>query len=62
MDMNRRDQSKTEYFICETCGRRTVHVRRDVLDEDYNALGKTPLWNCDECYQQKRDSRLDKDR
>ncbi len=49
-----------EYFICETCGKRTDHVRRDVLDSDYNALGKTPLWNCDECYQKKREGRVEK--
>ena len=55
-----RKRVKIEYFVCETCGRHTDHVRRDVLDVDYNALGKTPLWNCDECYQMKREARLAK--
>ncbi|HNV22957.1 MAG TPA: hypothetical protein PLE60_05270 [Candidatus Latescibacteria bacterium] len=49
---------KPEWFVCETCGKQTRALRRDVLDEHYNALGKTPLWNCEECYQQKRRERL----
>ena len=53
-----REYRKIDQFICETCGKRTAHVRRDVLDADYNTLGKTPLWNCDECYQKKREARL----
>ena len=55
-----RKRKKIEYFVCETCGRHADHVRRDVLDTNYNALGKTPLWNCDECYQEKRAARLAK--
>jgi len=49
---------KPPYFVCETCGKHSDHLRRDVLDLDYNALGKAPLWNCDECYQRKREARL----
>jgi|GEM_PF-968731 len=51
-------KTKPPYFVCETCGRHTTRLRRDVLDAHYNALGKTPLWNCDECYQIKRQARL----
>ena len=48
------------YFMCETCGRKTDRVRRDILDAGYDALGKTPLWNCEECYQEKHRVRLEK--
>lgn len=50
---------KPSHFVCETCGKKTLRVRRDVLDADYDALGKTPLWNCEECYQKKHQARLD---
>jgi hypothetical protein len=53
-----RGRNKPPYLVCETCGKHTDHVRRDVLDANYNALGKTPFWNCDECYQAKRQARL----
>jgi len=46
------------HFICETCGKETTRLRRDVLDIKYNALGKTPFWNCEECYEKKRTERL----
>lgn len=46
------------YFTCETCGKETTRLRRDVLDAGYNALGKTPFWNCEECYGKKRTERL----
>ncbi len=49
------------YFVCETCGAQTTHLRRDVLDRDYNTLGKTPFWNCEECYRKKRRDRLTQD-
>ena len=45
-------------YVCDTCGRRVNTVRRDVVDHDYNALSKPPLWNCDECYQGKRQRRV----
>lgn len=51
-------KTKPAYFVCETCGKQSDHLRRDVLDANYNALGKIPLWNCDECYQAKRQIRL----
>ena len=44
-------------YICDTCGRRVNTVRRDVVDRDYNALSKAPLWNCEACYQRKRQGR-----
>jgi protein-arginine kinase activator protein McsA len=47
-----------ESFVCETCGKKTSTLRRDVIDTTYNAIGKTPLWNCEQCYQQKRQERL----
>lgn len=43
---------------CETCGKETEHLHRDVLDADYNALMRPPLWNCRECYEKKRSERL----
>ena len=44
--------------LCETCGKEVTLVRRDVVDEDYDALTKLPLWNCEECYEKKRQKRL----
>ncbi len=44
-------------LICDTCGREVEHLRRDVVDEGYNALTRPPLWNCDECYEKKRAQR-----
>lgn len=41
-------------LVCDTCGKEVEHLRRDVVDEGYNALTKPALWNCDECYEQKR--------
>ena len=41
-------------LVCDTCGREVDQLRRDVVDEDYNALTKPPLWNCSQCYAQKR--------
>jgi len=46
-------------YLCDTCGRRVNTVRRDVVDRDYNALSKAPLWNCEACYQRKRQGRTD---
>ena len=45
-------------LVCETCGRVAESLRRDVVDEGYNAMMKTPLWNCEECYQAKRATRV----
>lgn len=44
-------------LVCDTCGKPVEQLRRDVVDEDYNALTKPPLWNCDECYEKKRSQR-----
>ena len=41
-------------LTCDTCGREIDCVRRDVVDEEYNALTKPPLWNCEACYQEKQ--------
>jgi uncharacterized protein with PIN domain len=39
---------------CDTCGALVDNLRRDVVDDDYNALNKPALWNCDRCYEEKR--------
>ena len=44
-------------LTCDTCGREAEFLRRDVVDLDYNALTKPPLWNCEECYAKKRRQR-----
>lgn len=44
-------------YLCDTCGGRVNTVRRDVVDRDYNALSKPPLWNCEGCYQGNRRQR-----
>ncbi len=46
-------------LCCDTCGKETEHLHREVLDSDYNALMKPPLWNCEACYQKKRAERLE---
>ena len=43
---------------CDTCGKETDQLRRDVVDAGYNALIKPPLWNCEACYEKKRQGRL----
>jgi len=43
-----------EKITCDTCGREVDCVRRDVVDDEYNALTKPPLWNCEACYQVKQ--------
>ena len=48
----------TKNLICDTCGSEVSSLRRDVVDERYNALSKPPLWNCEICYQRKRQLRL----
>jgi|TARA_B100001094_G_C18079273_1_gene744274 hypothetical protein len=49
--------TKTE-MNCDTCGKKVSELRRDVIDASYNALNKPPLWNCMDCYEQKRVERL----
>jgi uncharacterized protein with PIN domain len=44
-------------LVCDTCGREVDQVRRDVVDGEYNAITKPPLWNCETCYAQKRTRR-----
>jgi hypothetical protein len=44
-------------LVCDTCGAESIHLRRDVVDTDYNALSKPVLWNCDACYEEKRKQR-----
>lgn len=39
---------------CDTCGKETEHLHRDVLDSDYNAILKPAMWNCESCYRNKR--------
>ena len=45
-------------LICQTCGQEAVYLRRDVVDKAYNALNRPPWWNCDICYANKRQDRL----
>ena len=49
--------SQREKLKCDTCGKEAEQLRRDVVDEDYNALPKPPLWNCDSWYEEKRSQR-----
>ncbi len=46
-------------LVCDTCGQEVDQLRRDVVDEDYNAITRPPLWNCERCYEQKRARRRD---
>lgn len=43
---------------CDTCGVETEHLHRDVLDENYDAMMKPPMWNCESCYRKKRTMRI----
>ncbi|MEE3233969.1 MAG: hypothetical protein VX294_07375 [Candidatus Latescibacterota bacterium] len=43
---------------CDTCGKKVSELRRDVIEVAYNALNKPPLWNCQDCYEEKRVRRL----
>ncbi len=45
-------------LVCDTCGKEAATLRRDVVDEGYNAMTKPALWNCEECYREKRARRL----
>jgi len=42
---------------CDTCGKETKSLKRLVLDKNYDALNKVPLWNCEECYEKKNKKR-----
>ncbi|MDA0747897.1 MAG: hypothetical protein O2954_15360 [bacterium] len=55
-------EEKKQDLYCDTCGKETEHLHRDVLDDDYNAFMKPPLWNCEACYEKKRAQRLSKGR
>jgi hypothetical protein len=55
-------QAQRQSLVCDTCGKQVAQLRRDVVDADYNALSKPPLWNCDECYEAKRQSRREQSR
>ncbi len=44
-------------LLCDTCGQEADHLRRDVVDDQYNALTKPPMWNCEACYEAKRQRR-----
>ena len=46
-----------EKLKCDTCGRESDQLRRDVVDRGYNALTRPPLWNCESCYAAKRAGR-----
>lgn len=46
-------------LVCDTCGKPAEQLRRDVVDQGYNALSKPPMWNCDACYEAKRRQRQD---
>ena len=52
------DERRT--LLCDTCGTETDHLHRDVLDKDYNALMRPPIWNCEACYEKKRAERLER--
>jgi hypothetical protein len=58
--MEKIDATGKVVLYCDTCGKVVDRLRRDVLEEDYNALMKPSLWNCDECYEQKRARRLER--
>ena len=45
-------------LFCDTCGKETEHLHRDVLDTDYNAILKPAMWNCESCYRNKRALRM----
>ena len=42
---------------CDTCGKETKSLKRLVLDKNYDALNKVPLWNCKVCYEEKNKKR-----
>ena len=42
---------------CDTCSKETKSLKRLVLDKNYDALNKVPLWNCKVCYEEKNKKR-----
>ena len=44
-------------MTCNTCGKEESPLYRVVVDVNYNALLKPPLWNCKECYEKKKKKR-----
>jgi len=42
---------------CDTCQKKSDTLYRVVLDKDYNAIIKRPMWNCKECYDKKNRDR-----
>ena len=43
---------------CDTCGKLAPTVSRVVVEAGYNRANARPLYNCPECYEQKRGERL----
>lgn len=46
-----------ELLRCHTCGKLVEKVHRVVAERGYNAGNKTPLYNCQECYDKKNAER-----
>ena len=44
-------------LTCDTCQNKSDALYRVVLDKDYNAIIKHPMWNCKECYEKKNKER-----
>ena len=44
-------------LTCDTCQNKSDALYRVVLDKDYNAITKRPMWNCKECYERKNKER-----
>ena len=42
---------------CDTCQKKSDTLYRVVLDKDYNAIIKRPMWNCKGCYEKKNKER-----
>ena len=40
-------------MTCNTCGKEEAPLYRVVVDTNYNALLRQPLWNCKKCYDNK---------
>ena len=44
-------------LTCDTCQNKSDALYMVVLDKDYNAIIKRPMWNCKECYEKKNKER-----
>ena len=42
---------------CDTCQKKSDTLYRVVLDKEYNAITKRPIWNCKGCYEKKNKQR-----